>query len=149
MNVVEELIDSVRGKRAPVRNKTRIEPLEHNTRTLAEHYRRRLARNDVFRRGLADEILKRIFDTQCPRQGATRASTLMRANKNPLVNAVARELVMERYSLHQILRMLIERSESLKLYVRGSRRDALRHARWMLGRLARLYSQGETPQLRL
>ena len=73
----------------------------------------------------------------------------MRANKNPLVNAVARELVMERYSLHQILRMLIERSESLKLYVRGSRRDALRHARWMLERLARLYSQGETPQLRL
>ena len=149
LNVVEELICGVRGKRAPVRNKIRIEPLEHNTRTLAEHYRRRLARNDVFRRGLADEILKRIFDTQRPRQGATRASSLMRANKNPLVNAVARELVMEPYSLHQILRMLIERSESLKLYVQGSRRDALRHARWMLGRLARLYSQGETPQLRL
>jgi hypothetical protein len=73
----------------------------------------------------------------------------MRANKNPLVNAVARELDMERYSIHQILRMLIERSESLKLYVHGGQRDALRHARWMLERLARLYSQGETPQLRL
>lgn len=149
LNVVEELISGVRGKRAPVRNKIRIEPLEHNTRTLAEHYRRRLARNDVFRRGLADEILKRIFDTQRSRQGARRASSLMRANKNPLVNAVARELVMEPYSLYQILRMLIERSESLKLYVRGNRRDALRHSRWMLERLARLYSQGETPQLRL
>jgi Putative zinc-binding metallo-peptidase len=149
LNVVEELISGVRGKRAPVRNKLRIEPLEHNTRTLAEHYRRRLARNDVFRRGLADEILKRIFDTQRSRQGATRASSLMRANKNPLINAVARELVMEPYSLHQILRMLIERSESLKLYVRGNRRDALRHSRWMLERLARLYCQGETPQLRL
>jgi len=149
LNVVEELISSVRGTRAPVRNKIRIEPLEHNTRTLAEHYRRRLARNDVFRRGLADEILKRIFDTQRPRQGAVRASSLMRAHKNPLVNAVARELDMERYSIHQILRMLIERSESLKLFVRGNRRDAVRHARWMLERLARLYSQGETPQLRL
>jgi hypothetical protein len=149
LNVVEELISSVRGKRAPVRNKIRIEPLEHNTRTLADHYRRRLARNDVFRRGLADEILKRIFATQRPRQGAPRASSLMRANKNPLVNAVARELDMERYSIHQILRMLIERSESLKLYVHGGQRDAVRHARWMLERLARLYSQGETPQLRL
>ena len=149
LNAVEELISGVRGTRAPVRNKIRIEPLEHNTRTLAEHYRRRLARNDVFRRGLADEILKRIFDTHRPRQGAIRASTLMRAHKNPLVNAVARELDMERYSIHQILRMLIERSESLKLYVQGNRRDALRHARWMLERLARLYSQGETPQLRL
>ena len=56
---------------------------------------------------------------------------------------------MERYSIQQILRMLIERSESLKLFVRGSRRDALRHTRWMLERLARLYSQGETPKLRL
>jgi hypothetical protein len=45
--------------------------------------------------------------------------------------------------------MLIERSESLKLYVQGSRRDALRHSRWMLQRIARLYSQGETPQLPL
>jgi hypothetical protein len=149
LNVVEELISGVRGTRAPVRNKIRIEPLEHNKCTLAEHYRRRLARNDVFRRGLADEILKRIFDTHRPRQGGLRASSLMRAHKNPLVNAVARELDMERYSIHQILRMLIERSESLKLFVRGSQRDAVRHARWMLERLARLYSQGETPQLRL
>ena len=149
LNVVEELISSVRGKRAPVRNKIQIEPLEHNTRTLAEHYRRRLARNDVFRRGLADDLLKRIFYTQRPRQGALRASTLMRANKNPLINAVARELLMERYSIQQILRMLIERSESLKLFVQGSQRDARRHCRWILARLARLYSQGETPQLPL
>ena len=149
LSVVEELVASMRGKRAPVRNKIRIEPLEDNTRTLAEHYRRRLARNDVFRRGVADEILKRIYDTQRPRQGAVRASSFMRANKNPLINAVARELDMERYSIHQILRMLIERSESLRLFVRGNQRDAARHTRWMLGRLARLYSQGETPQLRL
>jgi len=149
LNVVEELISSVRGKRAPVRNKIEIEPLAQNTRTLADHYQRRHARNDVFRRGLADELLKRIFDTHTARQGAVRASSLMRANKSPLINAVARELVMERYSIQQILRMLIERSESLKLFVRGSRRDALRHTRWMLERLARLYSQGETPKLRL
>ncbi len=54
-----------------------------------------------------------------------RASSLLRAHKNPLINAVARELGMERYSIQQILRMLIERSEYLKLYVQGNRRDAL------------------------
>jgi hypothetical protein len=149
LNVVEELVSSVRGQRAPVRNKIRIEPLDLNTRTLAEHYRRKLARNHQFRRGLADDLLKRVFGTLRPRQGATRASSLMRAHKNPLVNAVARELGMERYSIHQILRILIERSESLKLFVQGNRRDALRHCRWMLERLTRLYSQGETPHLPL
>jgi hypothetical protein len=74
---------------------------------------------------------------------------LLRGQKNPLINAVARDLGMERYSVHQILRMLIERSESLQLFVQGNRRDAIRHSRWMLERLVRLYSQGETPHLPL
>jgi hypothetical protein len=149
LSVVEELVSSVRGRRAPVRNKIRIEPIDLNTRTLAEHYRRRLARNHQISRGLADELLKRIFSAQRPRRLAARASALLRAHKNPLVNAVARELGMERYSVHQILRMLIERSKTLKLFVQGGRRDALRHSRWMLERLARMYSQGETPHLPL
>ena len=62
---------------------------------------------------------------------------------------MARALKVERYSVAQILRMLIERSERLRLHVRGSRRDALRYSRWMLERLTGLYSQGETPQLPL
>ena len=149
LRVVEELISSVRDRPAPVRSKARIEPLDLNTRTLAEHYRRRLARNHQIRLGLPDELLKRIFSAQPQRRGAMRACALLRAQKNPLVNSVARQLGMERYSLHQILRMLIERSESLGLFVQGTRRDAVHHSRWMLERLARLYSQGETPHLTL
>jgi hypothetical protein len=149
LSAVEDLISSVRGQQAPVRNKTRIEPIDLNTRTLAEHYRRRLARNHQIRRGLTDELLNRIFSTQRLRRGAMRAATLLRAQQNPIVNAVARELGMERYSVHQILRMLIERSESLQLFVRSNRRDAIRHSRWMLERLTRLYSQSETPHLTL
>jgi hypothetical protein len=51
--------------------------------------------------------------------------------------------------VQQILGMLIERCDTLNLYVRGSRRDAVVHSRWMLERLASLYSQGETPKLPL
>jgi Putative zinc-binding metallo-peptidase len=149
LNAVEELVASVRGQRAPVRNRLRIEPLDQNTRTLAEHYRRKLARNQHFRRGLTDELLQRIFGSERPQRGTTRAAALLRAQKIPLVNAVARELGMERYSVEQILRMLIERSESLMLFVQGSRREAIRNSRWMLERIARLYSQGETPHLPL
>ena len=149
LNTVEELVDSVRGKRPPVRNRTRIEPIELNTRTLAEHYRRKLARNRQFRLGLTDELLQRIFCSERLRRGAPRAATLLRAQKNALVNAVARELGMDRYSVEQILGMLIERSESLQLFVQSSRRDAFHLSRWMLERIARLYSQGETPHLPL
>jgi hypothetical protein len=66
-----------------------------------------------------------------------------------LTAAVARALQIERYSVEQILRLLIARSERMKLHVRGNRRDALYYSRWMLERLTGLYSQGETPHLPL
>ncbi|HEY6482736.1 MAG TPA: putative zinc-binding metallopeptidase [Steroidobacteraceae bacterium] len=149
LNAVEELMASVRGRRAPVRSRMRIEPLDSNTRTLAQHYRRKLARNHQFRRGLTDELLQKVFTSERQRRAATRASALLRGRRSALVAAVARELAMERYSVEQILRMVIERSESLKLFVQGSRRDALRHSRWLLERISRLYAQGETPHLPL
>jgi hypothetical protein len=149
LSVVEELMTSVQGQRPPVRNRLRIEPIEENTRTLAQHYRRKLAHNRQYRLGLADELLRRIFSPERSRKGAVRASTLLRAQQKQLTNAVARDLAMEPYSVNQILRMLIERCEALKLYVRGSRRDAAGYSRWMLERLTSLYSQSETPQLPL
>jgi ribosomal protein L20A (L18A) len=149
LSVVEELMSSVRGRRAPVRNRLRIEPIEQNTRTLEQYYLRKLAHNRQIRLGLADEVLKRIFSAERTHKRAAKAASLLRLHQTQLTNAVARDLVLERYSVHQILRMLIERCETFKLYVRGNRRDAVGHSRWMLERIASLYSQGETPLLPL
>ena len=149
LKAVEELVASVRYRRSPVRNRLRIEPLDHNTRTLAQHYRRKLARNRLIRRGLADELLQRAFTPERTRPGAVRATTLLRGDARRLTATVARTLGVERYSVLQILRMLIERAERLQLYVRGNRRDARRYSRWMLERLTGLYSDGETPHLPL
>ncbi|MBV8974944.1 MAG: putative zinc-binding metallopeptidase [Sinobacteraceae bacterium] len=148
LQAVDELVASVRGRRAPVRNRLRIEPLEQNRRTLAQHYRRKLARNRLIRRGLADELLQRAFTAEPARRDALQASRLLRAHARALTASVARTLGSERYSVEQVLNMLIERSTELALYVRN-RRDALRYSRWMLERLTAVYSQGETPQLPL
>src|SRR5207244_1258498 len=110
---------------------------------------RKLARNRQIRRGLADELLRRAFTSERPRRRALRAATLLRAEQRRLGAAVARALKIERYSVKQVLGMLIERCERLGLYVHGNRRDARRYSRWMLERLAGLYSQGETPHLPL
>lgn len=149
LRAVDELIASVRGVRAPVRNRARIEPIEHNTRTLAQHYRRKLARNRQIRRGLADELLRRAFSPERPRRHALRAATLLRTELRGLSASVGRALRIERYSVEQVLRMLIERCKRRGLYVSGNRRDARRYSRWMLERLTGLYSQGETPHLPL
>jgi Putative zinc-binding metallo-peptidase len=149
LKAVDELIASVRERRAPVRNRIRIEPLEQDTRTLAAHYRKKLAHNRQIRRGLADELLRRAFSARASARQKLRAATFLRAHARVLTVSAARALAIEPYSVEQVLRMLIERCEALGLYVRGNQRDARRYARWMLERLTGLYSQGETPHLAL
>jgi hypothetical protein len=149
LSLVDELMVSVRGKSPPVRNRLRVDPIGTDTRTLAQVYRRKLAHRRYYGRGLAEELLLRVFSVGPERAGALRAATLLRARKSDLVASVSGELGMERYSVYQIMRMMIDRCDALKLYVRGSRRDAARHVRWILGRVARLYAQGETPHLAL
>jgi hypothetical protein len=149
LRAVDELLAGVRARRPPVRNRTRIEPLDSNTRTLAQHYRAKLRQNRLIRRGLADELLQRAFARERARRATVRAATLLRADARRLIAVVARALRVEPYNVAQVLRMLIERSEHLGLYLRGNRRDAQRYTRWMLERLTGLYSQGETPHLPL
>jgi hypothetical protein len=148
LEFVDELLENVRGTRPPVRNREVVEPLRENTHTLADHYRRKLRRYSMYRRTVTDHLLERVFTAERLRR-APRASTFLRAHSLHLVNATMRELHAERYSVEQILRIVVERAEKLGLWMRGSRRDALRHARWMLVYLTRLYAQGESPRLSL
>ena len=97
----------------------------------------------------AQDLLLKAFSVERERPRAVRVATLLRASKAPLVATVSRDLGLPPYSVYQILRMLIERCERLELHVRGTRRDAERNARWILGRVARFYAQGETPHLPL
>lgn len=149
LQAVDQLVSEVRAQRPPVRNRIRIEPLESNTRTLGQYYRRKLARYRRYRRGLADALLQWLFSREPSRRAPLRAATLLRAHRQAIIESVSRELGLERYSVQQIMRMLIERSDAMKLYVRGNRRDAVRNARWLLVRLGDLYSQGKTPHLSL
>jgi Putative zinc-binding metallo-peptidase len=149
LELVDELLDGVRSKRAPVRNREVIEPLRDNRRTLADHYRRKLKRYSIYRRTVTDHLLDRIFTDEKFAGRDLRASTLLRAHRAGLVRSAMRELHAERYSVEQILRMMIERAEKMGLWVRGSRRDSLRHSRWMVVYLTRLYAQGESPTLAL
>jgi len=149
LELVEELMRGVRAARPAVNNRERVEPIDANTRTLEQHYRRKLALHRHYRRGLADDMLQRVFCEERVHANSMRASTLLRAQKPALVAAVARELATPLYSVHQVLRLLIERSEGLALFVRGNRREAVREARAMLARITRLYAAGETPHLPL
>jgi hypothetical protein len=111
--------------------------------------RRKLARHNMYRRTVTDHLLERMFSAEKLRANARRASTFLRAHETHLVNSTMRELDAERYSVEQIINIVVERAEKLRLWVRGNRRDALRHSRWMVAYLTRLYAQGESPTLAL
>ncbi|MEZ5513145.1 MAG: putative zinc-binding metallopeptidase [Steroidobacteraceae bacterium] len=146
---IDQLMNEVRTRRPVVVSRERIEPLEENTRTLAEHYRRKIARLSQYHRSNVDRVLERVFTFEPTRAGAVRASKFLHSERAVLVESVVNELGTEAYSVRQMLRIAIDRCVTLRLYVHGSRRDALRHARWMLLRITRLYADRESPRLPL
>lgn len=149
LHMVDELMAEVRDRAPPVRTRAHIESITTNTCTLAQHYRRKTARYHRYRRGVLDGLLQWLFSAERPRKDAVRAATVLRAHQRALSAAVSRELGLPRYSVQEIMRTMIDRSEALQLYIRGSRRDAVHVSRWLLERLVSLYSQGETPHIPL
>jgi hypothetical protein len=146
LRFVQQFAGELGAHRPPVRCRARIEPLDVNQRTLAQHYRNKLARERSRRGLLADRLLNRVFSAEADRR-ALSAASLLRSHKVPLRAWVIRETEVDRYVAHQILRIAIDRSQRLQLYVQGAQRDALRETRTMLRSLARLYMR--SPGLRL
>jgi hypothetical protein len=131
----------------PVRCRDRVEPLDVNQRTLAQHYRSKLARLRSYRGLLADRLLRRVFGSEADARALT-AATFLRSHKPRLLASLIRTTGVDRYAAHQVLRTAIHRSEQLQLWVRGSQREALRRTRMMLVRLVRLYMRSQGLRLR-
>ena len=147
LRYVDELMRQLATEPPRVTSRAHIEPLGRNPRTLAEHYREKLARQTDWCSEASDTLLLRVFTRRPPRAGLTRAATFLRAHKRELLAGSCG--ADEAYNLQQVLRIAIERADNMDLYLRGSQRDAMPHARWLLGSMARLFGERERPQLNL
>jgi hypothetical protein len=149
LRLVDEMMTEIAGTPPLVRSRAFIEPLSRNTRTLGQHYREKLARQSDWRSEAADGLLMRVFSLEPERAGATRAATFLRARRRELLAIAKRHGDADEYTMHQVLRIAIERSDNMQLYLRGSQRNAMPHARWLLASLARLLGERERPYLNL
>lgn len=149
VELVDALMKEVVTQRPAVLDRSVVEPLESNNRTLAQHYRRKRQRQLQYRRGAADELLQKMFSSKRARSTTPRVSSFLREVKPQLIAATVRDMQVNRYSVYQVLRMVISRSEKLGLFLRGNRRDAERNARWLLNRLIVQYQQISSPHLTL
>ena len=126
-----------------------VEDVTHETRTLRDHYEKKLARAPLPRRSGADELLLKVF-TAAPRaRNVPKASSVLRELRNPLRQRILRSGAFSEYLVHQVLRLMIERCESLDLYVRGSRRGLKGQLQWVVARLAESYEERQLPRVSL
>src|SRR5713226_1966154 len=122
LQYIDTLAKDIGGSEPAVSDRGTIEDVTHETRTLRDHYEQRMARTPLRRRSGADELLLKVF-TAAPRtRDRPKASSVLRELRNPLRQRIVRSGAFSEYLVHQVLRLMIERCESLNLYVRGSRR---------------------------
>ncbi len=101
------------------------------------------------RRSGADELLLKVF-TAAPRTGdRPKAASLLREMRIPLRQQIVRSGAFSEYLVHQVLRLMIERCESLNLYVRGPRRELKAQLIWVIARLAESYEERQLPRVSL
>jgi hypothetical protein len=126
-----------------------IEEVTQDIRTLRQHYQDKLARYRLPRRSGADELLLKVF-TAAPRsRGAPRAASVLRELRNTLRRRAVRSGGFSEYLVHQVLRLIIERCETLNLYVHGPRAELTAHLLWVIARLAESYEERQLPRVAL
>jgi hypothetical protein len=122
LEYVDQLMAEIAGRRPPNRDRTRIEPLRENTRTLRAHYRRKAARYRQYDRRY-DRWLRRAFTTRDQRPRGVPAARFMREIEPQLRRLLVRRARLHPYVVDHAIAMLVKRARQLELVLRGPRRD--------------------------
>jgi Putative zinc-binding metallo-peptidase len=149
LTYIDALADEIGGQKPLVTDRSKIEDVTQDTRTLREHYEHKHARYRLPRRTGADELLLKVFTTSPRTRASAKAASVLRAMRSPLRHAILRRGAFSEYLVHQVLRLMIERCESLNLYMRGSKRELKPHLLWVMARLAESYEERQLPRLAL
>jgi hypothetical protein len=149
LEFIDGLAGDIGGLKPAVSGRGTIEAVSQETRTLRDHYEQKLARYRMPRRSGADELLLKVFTTAPRDRTRPKAASVLRELRNPLRQQIVRSGAFSEYLVHQVLRLMIERCESLNLYLRGSRRDLRPHLVWVIARLAESYEERQLPRVSL
>jgi hypothetical protein len=149
LEFIDTLAKDIGPSKPLVSDRSTVEAVTQDRRTLREHYEQKLARYRMPRRSGADELLLKIFTASPHTRGRPKAASLLRELRNPLRQQIMRSGAFSEYLVHQVLRLMIDRCESLNLYVRGSRRELKPHLLWVIARLAESYEERQLPHVSL
>jgi hypothetical protein len=149
LEFIDRLARDIGQVKPPVADRSTIEEVGQETRTLRQHYEQKLARYRMPRRSGADELLLKVF-TAAPRsRDWPKAASVLREMRHGLRQQILRSGAFSEYLVHQVLRLMIERCESLNLHLRGSRRELKPQLLWVIARLAESYEERQLPRVSL
>ncbi len=149
LEFIDAMLREVSEGKPLVTDRSRIEDIAEDTRSLREHYEQKFSRYRMPRRSGADELLLKIFTAVPPRRNAPKAVSVVREWRPLLRQQLVESGAFSEYLVHQVLRLVLERCESLDLYVRGPRRELKPHLLWLVGRLAESYEERQLPRMAL
>jgi hypothetical protein len=112
------------GRRPLVRTRAHTDSLSVLRKTLGEHYRRKRAAYALEHANTYDRSLKKVFSESRGRGQRESASAFIRRVRPEVVRVAARWTGEHGYLLDHVLKDLIGRSRELKLYMKGSERQA-------------------------
>jgi hypothetical protein len=142
LECMEALMADIRDLAPPVRSNHRIDTVAANESTLADYYRRAVARRAHRDYALVDGCLGRDFGPRPPRATARRAAPMLRAERSALVADAVANVGIDPYAARQLLGVAIERCHERRLWLRGTTRGSRAAAKRMLRRLARAARAG-------
>jgi hypothetical protein len=122
LEYVDRLMAGIAGRPPVHRDRSRVEPLSANGRTLAAHYRRKAA---LYRQydPRYDAWLRRAFATRTARSRGVPAARFIREIEPQLRRLLVRRARLHPYLVDHAIAMLVRRTRQLDLVLRGPRRD--------------------------
>lgn len=125
LEYVDRLMAEIDGRRPPNRDRTVIEPLAANQRTLGAHYRRKAALYRQYDRRY-DPWLRRAFAPGEGARGGVPAARFIREIEPQLRRLLVRRARLHPYLVDHAIGMLVRRARQLGLVLRGPRRESKR-----------------------
>jgi hypothetical protein len=123
LHYVDELMAEIAAQKPVLTRRLIVDPLNHNTRTLAEHYAKKQARYVVDSPTTYDRDLRRMFSDNPRHRNAPAASSFIRHNRAKIRQLVSKWTGEYELTLDAVLDEMIDRCHELKLRAIGPERQ--------------------------
>lgn len=125
LEYVDRLMHEIAGSRPRRLDRSRVEPISGNRRTIGEHYRLKLSRYQPFDRRY-DTKLSEIFVPRADRPKAVPASRFLREVEPQLRRLLVRRSRLHPYLVEHVIRTVARRARQLDLVLADPRRECKR-----------------------